>query len=92
MPNDLFVAKLTAFKERLLDLTGRNRMIHSNFQAKTRLHFRFIDELPNQLYEKLSTSQMHFQALPNPDEAPKDENNSTFKRNLKLPCFLMRST
>tara|TARA_Y100000768_G_scaffold346225_1_gene293630 strand:+ start:2310 stop:7259 length:4950 start_codon:yes stop_codon:yes gene_type:complete len=84
MPNELFISKLTAFKERLLDLTGRNRMIHSNFQAKTRLHFRFIDELPNQLYEKLSSSQMHFQALPDPDEIPKDENNSTFKRELEV--------
>ena len=39
----LFTSRLTAFKERLLDLSGRNRMIHSNFQARTKLHFRFID-------------------------------------------------
>ena len=84
MPNDLFVAKLTAFKERLLDLTGRNRMIHSNFQAKTRLHFRFIDELPTSFMKNYRPLKCIFQALPNPDEAPKDENNSTFKKELEV--------
>ena len=84
MSDDFFITQLIKFKERLLDLSGRNRMIHSNFQAKTRLHFRFIDELPNQLFQKLSSSQMHFVALPDPKEAPSDENNSKFKKALEV--------
>jgi very-short-patch-repair endonuclease len=85
MPNrELFESRLTAFKERLLDLSGRNRMIHSNFQARSRLHFRFIDEVPNQLYEKLTSSKMDFEALPEPEETPKDEESSEFKSALEI--------
>ncbi len=36
--------KLSALKERLLDLTARNRMINSNFNARTKQNFRIIDE------------------------------------------------
>ena len=85
MPDrDLFVSRLTAFKERLLDLSGRNRMIHSNFQARSRLHFRFIDEVPNQLFEKLTSSKMDFVPLPEPEETPKDEESSEFKSALEI--------
>ena len=85
MPDkSLFESRLTAFKERLLDLSGRNRMIHSNFQARSRLHFRFIDEVPNQLYEKLTSSKMDFEPLPEPEETPKDEESSEFKSALEI--------
>ena len=85
MPDrSLFESRLTAFKERLLDLSGRNRMIHSNFQARSRLHFRFIDEVPNQLYEKLTSSKMDFEPLPEPEETPKDEESSHFKSALEI--------
>ncbi len=85
MPDrDLFVSRLTAFKERLLDLSGRNRMIHSNFQARSRLHFRFIDEVPNQLFEKLTSSKMDFAPLPEPEETPMDEESSEFKSALEI--------
>lgn len=81
---NLFVSRLTAFKERLLDLSGRNRMIHSNFQARTKQHFRFIDEVPNQLYEKLTSSKMNFAPLPEPEETPRDEESSDFKSALEV--------
>ena len=90
MPNrELFESRLTAFKERLLDLSGRNRMIHSNFQARSRLHFRFIDEVPNQLYEKLTSSKMDF-TLPEPEETPKDEESSEFKSALEIEMLSMK--
>ena len=78
----LFESRLTRFKERLLDLTGRNRMIHSNFQARTKQHFRFIDEVPNQLYEKLVTSKMHFTPLPEPEETPKETKSEQSQDNI----------
>ena len=81
---NLFVSRLTAFKERLLDLSGRNRMIHSNFQARSKQHFRFIDEVPNQLYEKLTSSKMNFAPLPEQEETPKDEDSSEFKSALEI--------
>ena len=86
MPDSLtlFQERLTKFADSLLDLTARNRMIHSNFQAKTKLHFRFIDEVPNQLYQKLSTSSMQFKALPEPDEIPLDESSTQFKTAMEV--------
>ena len=59
--------KLNTYKKRLLDLTARNRMIHSNFQSRTKLHFRFIDELPNQLFKK-SKGRHGFSSLPEKKE------------------------
>ena len=80
----LFKERLTKFADSLLDLTARNRMIHSNFQAKTKLHFRFIDEVANQLYQKLSTSSMQFKPLPEPDEIPLDESSTQFKTAMEV--------
>ena len=76
--------KLNTYKKRLLDLTARNRMIHSNFQSRTKLHFRFIDEVPNQLFDKLTSSKMDFAPLPEPEETPMDEESSEFKSALEI--------
>ena len=80
----LFKETLQKFADNLLDLTGRNRMIHSNFQASTKKHFRFIDEVPNQLYQKLTTSSMQFKPLPEPDEIPIDEASTQFKAEMEV--------
>ena len=60
MPNikGFALEKLEALRERLLDLTARNRMINSKFSAYGKKHFRIIDEIPQQVYEKLSSSSM----------------------------------
>ena len=86
MPDNitLFKERLTKFADSLLDLTARNRMIHSNFQAKTKLHFRFIDEVPNQLFQKLTSSSMQFKPLPEPDEIPLDESSTQFKSAMEV--------
>ena len=75
--------KLNTYKKRLLDLTARNRMIHSNFQSRTKLHFRFIDELPNQLFKKLKGG-MDFLSLPEPEGDPQDEDTIEFKNALEI--------
>ena len=45
MPNikGFALEKLEALRERLLDLTARNRMINSKFSAYGKKHFRIID-------------------------------------------------
>ena len=47
-------------------------------------NFRFIDEVPNQLYEKLTSSKMNFAPLPEPEETPRDEESSDFKSDLEV--------
>lgn len=71
--------KLLKLKEKLLDISNRNRMLNSNFQAKGKQHFRFIDEIPDNLYETLNNSSMEFIPLPEFDKPTKDENSEEFK-------------
>ena len=75
-------SKLSAFKERMLDLTARNRMINSNFSARSKQHFRIIDEFPQQIYEKLMTTSMIFNPLPPIEKEPSDESSRRFKERL----------
>ena len=52
---------------RLLDLTARNRLI--NFKHSKKGSLRIIDELPDQLVEKLLTeTEMRFLPIPKPSK------------------------
>ena len=63
--NNTANAALKNLRKRLLDLTGRNRLI--NFRHTKRGSLRIIDELPNQLVETLlAEKEMRFQAVPEP--------------------------
>ena len=74
---DQLAERISKFKERLLDLSARNRLLNSNFKAKAATQFRVIDELPDELYRKLSSnSKMFFEPLPKMDEDPLDERKS----------------
>jgi hypothetical protein len=56
---------LENLRKRLLDLTARNRLI--NFRHTKRGSLRIIDELPNQLAEKmLAETEMRFLPVPEP--------------------------
>lgn len=58
---------LENLRMRLLDLTGRNRLI--NFKHTKRGSLRIVDELPNQLVSTLLAEQeMRFCAIPEPTE------------------------
>ena len=76
--------KLEALRERLLDLTSRNRMINSNFNASTKQHFRIIDEVPQQIFESLTKSSMIFKPLPPIEEEPADERKPNFQSKLQF--------
>ena len=76
--------KLLKLKEKLLDISNRNRMLNSNFQARGKQHFRFIDEIPNNLYETLNNSGMEFIPLPEFDKPTKDENTEFPQKRLNL--------
>ncbi|MEN8108722.1 MAG: DUF4011 domain-containing protein [Pseudomonadota bacterium] len=59
---------LENLRKRLLDLTGRNRLI--NFRHTKRGSLRIIDELPDQLVETLlAETEMRFLPVPEPTQA-----------------------
>ena len=63
--NNTAAVALENLRKRLLDLTGRNRLI--NFRHTKRGSLRIIDELPNQLAEKiLAETEMRFLPVPEP--------------------------
>ena len=82
--NSAALDKLIALKERILDLSKRNAMINSRFNPGGKKHFRIIDEIPQQIYEKLSASPMSFKHLPRLDEDPEDENDLEFQERLSI--------
>ena len=66
--NDSFgLDSLEKMRKRLLDLTGRNRLL--NFSHKSGPFVRVIDELPNQLISGLiNDRKFSFKALPEPSQ------------------------
>lgn len=78
--NSFLREKLEKFRDRLLDITTRNRMINSNFSAKSKQYFRFIDELPNQLLNQLQNKSMSFKEIPIETREIKDEETTEFKQ------------
>ncbi len=84
MSFELSIEKLNTFKKRVLDLTKRNSLINSRFSSRGKKHFRIIDEIPQQIYEKLSESPMFFEHLPPLDSDPRDEQSNDFQERLSI--------
>ena len=64
-PKDFSFNSLEAMRKRLLDLSGRNRLL--NFRHGKKDSLRVIDELPDQLQSLLINEQvMRFKAIPEP--------------------------
>ena len=68
---------LLRFSQKLLTLNTRNRLLSSTFSTRSE-SFMFIDELAQQLAQKLS-SGMEFVPLPPIETDPPDEKNLKFK-------------
>src|SRR4051812_1716415 len=68
---------------KLLDLTTRNPLISFKHSSRTRRYVRVIDELPNQLFKKLTgDSGMRFKSLGRETNEPEDEKSVQFRRAL----------
>ena len=69
------VAKAIAdLRVKLLDLSLRNRLINFKFSETSKKFVRVIDELPDELFTRLTDEsaepkKLYFQPLPEPDEA-----------------------
>ena len=72
---------LLRFSEKLLSLNTRNRLISSTFSTRSE-SFMFIDEIPQQLAEKLATG-MKFEHLPPLENDPPDEQNAKFRNKVE---------
>ncbi len=73
---------------KLLDLTTRNPLISFKHTSRTRRYVRVIDELPNQLFEKLADdSGMKFKSLGRETNEPEDEKTVLFRRALAAAKF-----
>ena len=83
--------KLNRFADKLIDLSKRNKLIKSNFQSKSKTHFRVIDEVPDLLYRKLLKNDMEFISLPPLDIDPEDEKTPKFKKSYLSQKILIRS-
>ncbi len=65
--NDVALNALENLRLRLLDLSARNRLLNSRHTTKNKGILRIIDELPNQLAEKLLTDkELRFLPVPYP--------------------------
>ena len=65
---EVIAEALAALRERLLDLTGRNKLL--NFRHASLSCLRFVDEIPDQLFENLMAgSRFTFDPVPLPSEA-----------------------
>lgn len=68
---------------KLLDLTARNPLISFKHGSRARRYVRVIDELPNQLFERLGgESGMRFRSLGQEANEPEDEKTVVFRRAL----------
>lgn len=80
----LFQQRLGLLREKLLDLTKRNRLISFKHSDRARTHIRVIDELPDFLFARLSSGKgMRFKPLPEPETEPKDEDSHEFLMELE---------
>ena len=67
-------------REKLLDLTKRNRMLNYSLNARSKRHLQFFDEVPEQIYRLLAAENAQFETLPlpEPEDIPKDEKTEEF--------------
>jgi very-short-patch-repair endonuclease len=67
-------------REKLLDLTKRNRMLNYSLNARSKRHLQFVDDVPEEAYRQLAAENVSFEAspLPEPEDIPKDEKTEEF--------------
>ena len=76
--------QLKAQRDKLLDLSGTNRLIDFKFKikenARSQNHLRIVDEIPELIIDKLNVDK-RFEVIPNTKDK---ENEAPYELNLKL--------
>lgn len=76
---EICARSIERLRERLLDLSARNRLLNFPFSQGAR-QVRVVNEVPNLLYERvLSGNKQFFEALPEADHEPPDEDELDFR-------------
>ncbi len=65
-------------RERLVDRTRRNRLLHFKHNTRTTM-LRVVDEVPDLALTKLQNGPLRFNPLPAPDDEPLDERSANFR-------------
>ena len=72
-------------RQKLLDLSNRNRLLNFRHSDRSRTHIRVIDELPDFLHQRLGGGDdLIFKALPPDELAPLDEKTDEFLMALEV--------
>lgn len=80
----LVAQNLEKLRLRLLDLGGRNPFLNFKFSERSRTQARFVDEFPDQVFEKLqSGTALTITSLPEPPEHLGDEDEDAFRLRLE---------
>ncbi len=75
--------QVAAFRERLLDLSLRNNLLHCAHDARNRTQLRIVDELPETIFLGFENGNRYVAApLPEPRNAPDDEESDEFRQAL----------
>ncbi|WP_204152231.1 DUF4011 domain-containing protein [Leptolyngbya sp. CCY15150] len=78
--NNLVDQYLKELRLRLLDLSGRNRLLNFKFSERSRTQVRLVDKLPDQVFEMLEQGYtLTVAALPTPPNHPTDEDEDAFR-------------
>ncbi|MFQ5686258.1 MAG: DUF4011 domain-containing protein [Candidatus Scalindua sp.] len=78
----LINTRIEKLRPKLLDLTRRNPLLSTKFSDRSHSHIRVVDELPQVLFEMMTSGSMKFDLLPPLEEDPKDEKTMEFQRAL----------
>ena len=67
-------------RQKLLDLTKKNRMLNYPLGARSKRHLQIFDEVPEEIYRLLVAEGASFETapLPDPEDIPKDEKTEEF--------------
>ena len=82
---------IAKYRENLLDISNRNNLINLNFNPRSNKVIRIIDELPNNIYQKLTDEadkRLQLIPLPPSEKEPKDEKTEIRENNQH--CFNLR--
>ena len=81
---DIVRSKLDILREKLIDLSMRNKNLNFNLVSRGRQQIRIIDEVPDLLLEKISTNGMQIISLPPLPKIPKDETTQEFQSEYEI--------
>src|SRR5882762_1292847 len=67
-------------REKLLDLTKKNRMLNYNLGSRSKKHLQIVDEVMEEVYKKLAgdDAALRIEPLDEPEDVPPEEKTEEF--------------